>query len=298
MRASWLASKRRGGIAGKIAHLLDWRGVDEIKLRFPGTNTAELPLGAGVHGIGRSAGGEEAIGLVGDAQPAMVRFCVDRRGVWLTVDGDAHGVHVNGRPVRRMAMLRVGDAVYVDGVEMVLVPAHPAPALPPALGHASADMVADPRVVLRGVGGRYHGRSFTLERPRLVGRSTEADIRIDDPAFAERHARIDLQDDVVVLHDLGSADGSVVNGELVRDAVLKPGDQIVFDAHHRFVLEAPARTAVRNDLPLSPEDGAAETVAERQRSLGQSARRLPWLLLAALLIAAALSALLLFGVSA
>lgn len=266
-------------------------------MRFPGTDIAELPLGAGVHGIGRDADNDGAIGVVDDAQAALVRFCVDRRGVWLTVEGDTRGVHVNGRPVRRMAMLRIGDAVYVDGVEMVLVALHAGPELPPELRNVPADVAADSRVILRGVGGRYHGRSFTLSQPRLVGSSVDADVRIDDPAFAERHARIDLHDGVVVLRDLGSADGSVVNGRRVRDAVLKPGDQIVFDAHHRFVIEAPARTVVRNDLPLSPDDGAAETVTDRRRSLGRSARRLPWLLLAALLIAAALSALLLFGVS-
>jgi len=284
---------------------IDWRrtdnrasarlpGVDEIKLRFPGTEVAELPLGAGVHVIGRSSDG--AIGIVEDVQAALVRFCVDRRGVWMTVDDAARGVHVNGRPVRRMAMLRIGDAVYVDGVEMVLVSGKPAPAVPARVENAPVEAVADPRVVLRGVGGRYHGRSFTLEQPRLVGRSAEADVRIEDSAFAERHARIDVHGGIVVLRDLGSAEGSVVNGETVRDAVLKPGDQIVFDAHHRFVVEAPGRTATHDESP--PALGYdADGMASQAQSIGKSTRRLPWLLLAALLIAGALSALLLFGVS-
>jgi pSer/pThr/pTyr-binding forkhead associated (FHA) protein len=216
--------------------------------------------------------------------------------MWLTVAEDARGVHVNGRPVRRMAMLRVGDTVFVDGVEIVLAATRPAPA-PPAPGQFPDQDIDDPRVVLRGVGGRYHGRSFTLDRPRVVGSSTVSDVRIDDPAFAERHARIGLQDGAIVLRDLGSEEGSVVNGETLRDALLLPGDQIVFDAHHRFVIEAPARAMQRDEmLPMLDED-ADERVAEARQALGHSARRLPWLLLAALLIAAALSALLLFGVA-
>src|SRR3546814_6524338 len=87
----------------------------------------------------------------------------------------------------------------------------------------------------------YHGRSFTLEQPRLVGRSSDADIRIDDPSFADRHARLDLLGDDIILRDLGSAEGTLVNGEPMRDALLRPGDQVVFDAHHRFVVEAPMR---------------------------------------------------------
>jgi pSer/pThr/pTyr-binding forkhead associated (FHA) protein len=128
-----------------------------------------------------------------------------------------------------------------------------------------------------------------------VGRSTDADIRIDDSAFADRHARIDLSGDTIVLRDLGSAEGSIVNGEPVRDAVLKPGDQIVFDAHHRFVIEAPARTTTPDEA--SAADGDAGEHAQQALRNARSTRRLPWLLLAALMIAAALSALLLFGVS-
>jgi hypothetical protein len=269
------------------------RRVEDIRLKFAGTGVAELPLGPGMHAIGHD--GDGTIGVVDEQQPALVRFNVDRRGIWLTVDDAAHGVHVNGRPVRRMAMLRVGDCIYVDEVELVLVAGTPPPTVPAKLGNAPVDIISDPRIVLRGVGGHYHGRSFTLERPRLVGRSTDADIRIDDSTFADRHARIDLQGDVIVLRDLGSATGSVVNGAVVRDAVLKPGDQVVFDAHHRFVIEAPAR-APQHDLPPALDESRES--GRRVAAIDPSARRLPWLLLAALLIAGALSALLLFGVSA
>ncbi len=211
----------------------------------------------------------------------------------MTVEEAARGVHVNGRPVRRMAMLRLGDAVYVDGVEMLLVSGTPASVGPARLGNAPADLTIDPRIVLRGVGGRYHGRSFTLERPRLVGSCAESDVRIDENAFAERHARIELHGDTVVLRDLGSVEGSMVNGERVRDAVLKPGDQVVFNAQHRFVIEAPARIPSQYDPSMT--EGMNPSHADQPAA--PSTRRLPWLLLAALLIAAALSGLLLFGVS-
>src|SRR3546814_20200350 len=101
-----------------------------------------------------------------------------------------------------------------------------APELPGAALHEPTSKgTGDPRVVLRGVGGQYHGRSFTLEQPRLVGRNAEADIRIDDPSFADRHARLDLRGDDIILRDLGSAAGTLVNGEPMRDALLRPGDQ-------------------------------------------------------------------------
>lgn len=275
--------------------MLECRPVDSLRLRFPDRSYADVLLGPGVHGIGRVPGG--GIGPV--AQDALVQVCVDRRGAWLKTGAGAQGVHVNGRPVRRMAMLRVGDAIYVEGTELLLLGVGSAAvdALP-APGAGTGDPgPAAARILLRGVGGQHHGRSFTLERPRLVGRGQDCDISIDAPAFAERHARVEVQDDAVVLRDLGSGEGSVVNGEPVRNAVLHPGDQLVFDAHHRFVVEAPGRPGPREPEAESAGTSDAEQRVDAPGKASRSTHRLPWLLLAALLIAAALSALLLFGVS-
>lgn len=261
--------------------------MDPLRLRFAGQAVDDRPLATGVHGLGRRGGRLELV--EGGDEP--VRLCVDRRGVWLNVDEGGPGVHVNGRQVRRMAMLRVGDAIYIDGSELRLVSANPVPLPPGEVRPAKDDGGPNLRVVLRGVGGRYHGRCFTLERPRLVGRHAEADIRIDAPAFADRHARLELIGEQVVLRDLGSAEGSQVNGEPVRDALLSAGDQVVFDGHHRFVVEAPQHR------PRAAESGPVDEVTASPGHSGRSgaASRLPWLLLAAIGMAALLAALLLFG---
>lgn len=49
----------------------------------------------------------------------------------------------------------------------------------------------------------------------VVGRSPDADIHIDDPYASEFHARVGLQDERVVVHDLGSTNGTYVNGRRV-----------------------------------------------------------------------------------
>lgn len=261
-----------------------------LKLRFPTPGQAELPLEIGVHGIAARADGAGLVPAAGD-DVASVRLCVDRRGVWLTVGEGVRGVHVNGRAVQRMAMLRTGDAIFVDGQELRLVSTTPAQA-DCTDQHGTMEITgSDLRVVLRGVGGRYHGRSFTLEQPRLVGRHADADIRIDDPGFADRHARLERAGACVRLVDLDSAEGSLVNGEPVRDALLQAGDQVVFDAQHRFVVEAPARAGRAPGMESAEPPVVDATPAPRPgRGL-----RLPWLLLAAVLLAMLLGALLLFG---
>lgn len=285
LRAASLAS--RPAVAARTI-VLDFRRVTGLKLRIP-EHDSELPLDEGVQAIGHDAGGLHA--AAADSE-AIARFCVDRRGVWLLVAEGAGGVHVNGRRVRRMAMLRPGDSIYLEGTQALLV-GEGEPETPGSDLGDGANGEGDPRVVLRGVGGQHHGRSFTLERPRVVGRMAGADIRVDDPAFAERHAQVLQVDGRIVLRDLGSEEGSLLNGRPVRDAVLHAGDQIAFDPQHRFVVEAPGRPVSRDAADLERE--ADELVLEDPPAAPSSWRRWPWLLLSALLIAAALAALLTWG---
>jgi len=266
--------------------------MTHLRLRFPNRQQPDLVLGPGVHSIGRDPADRPV--MVDDPAQAIAQFCVDRRGVWLQLREGARGLHVNGRPVRRMAMLRAGDAVFVDGNEWLLLGDTP-PSAPAEARPASSDPGADPRMVLRGIGGPHHGRSITLDQPRLVGRLPECDIRIDDPAFADRHARLEPHAEGLVLRDLGSHEGSLVNGWPVRSALLRAGDQVVFDTQ-RFLVEAPSRgTPGEPQKPAQPAPVEAPAAPAGESKSASSIRRVPWLLLAALFLAAALSLLLLYG---
>lgn len=270
----------------------------DLQVHFSHRQQPDHPLSPGVHRIVRHATG--TVRIVDDTQGALLlaQFCLDRRGLWLQVANGVRGLHVNGRPVRRMALLRAGDAVYADGVEMVvrarLAPGGQIPASAPADADGEAAMV------LRGVGGQHHGRSFTLSAPRVVGSGADADIIIDEPAFAVRHASFELHDGRLLLRDLGSDEGSMVNGVPVRDCWLQPCDQIAFDGRHRFVVEVPllpAEMALAAPAPVEPEAPAqhgAGSAAEPARRAVKVARW-PWLLLSAALLGAAISALLWFG---
>ncbi|KAF1687998.1 hypothetical protein B1992_00745 [Pseudoxanthomonas broegbernensis] len=263
--------------------------MPELRLHFSHRQQPDHPLLPGVHRLVRQASGMVAIG---DAVPGalLAQFCVDRRGLWLQVANGARGIHVNGRPVRRMALLRAGDAVYADGMELMVQAPLPAFEMPPAPpeGHAH-----DMRGVLRGIGGQHHGRSFTLGPPRLVGSAREADIRIDDASFAARHARFERHGERVLLRGLGPAQGSVVNGVAVSEAILSAGDQVVFGGQHRFVVEFPTAPDSPRFPPPADDLPPAAPAPEAVPDAGDA--RLPWLLLAALLLAVGFSALLWFG---
>lgn len=51
----------------------------------------------------------------------------------------------------------------------------------------------------------------------LVGRAPSADLRLDDPRVSRLHARIEMRDDGVYVEDLGSRNGTTVDGESVTE---------------------------------------------------------------------------------
>jgi diguanylate cyclase (GGDEF)-like protein len=75
--------------------------------------------------------------------------------------------------------------------------------------------------------GANVGETHKLEGGDLVlGRGMNANIRLRDDGVSRRHAKLLLADGEVVVEDLGSANGTLVNGELVTRRVLVDGDKI------------------------------------------------------------------------
>jgi len=70
-------------------------------------------------------------------------------------------------------------------------------------------------------------RTFPLDRPVLnLGRSLDNDVILDDPRVSRRHAQISHKHGHFCLYDLQSANGTLVNGQPVRDCLLQDGDVI------------------------------------------------------------------------
>ena len=77
----------------------------------------------------------------------------------------------------------------------------------------------------------------------IVGRSKQADLRIEEGYVSRRHARLWLEAGRLMVEDLGSANGTFLNGErLATRKCLLPGDRICFD-ESEFYVEAPERSA-------------------------------------------------------
>jgi len=64
-----------------------------------------------------------------------------------------------------------------------------------------------------------------------IGRGTDNDVRIDNPAVSSHHARIILEGDSIVIEDTDSKNGVFVNGERVKRQVVQYGDEITIFKH-------------------------------------------------------------------
>jgi hypothetical protein len=75
-------------------------------------------------------------------------------------------------------------------------------------------------------------------RSVVIGRAEECELRLADPGASRKHAEIRRNDDDVTISDLGSTNGTLVNGERVDQAALQDGDEITI-GETTFAFRAP-----------------------------------------------------------
>lgn len=86
--------------------------------------------------------------------------------------------------------------------------------------------------ILQAESGPNAGRAFTIPPAGgIIGRHASADIVLGDVQTLRRHARLEVRNDAIVIHDLGSANGTRVNAApLTAPLILRLGDTIALGA--------------------------------------------------------------------
>jgi transcriptional regulator with GAF, ATPase, and Fis domain len=113
----------------------------------------------------------------------------------------------------------------------------------------------NPRLV--GIGGPLKGTAFSLPAGEVsIGRDSSNHLWAPDPALSRRHCLVVASDEQVFIRDLGSRNGTLVNGVPVEQQQMRHGDQIyIGDSILLFLLDKDGEHPLRN--PVEFQDTAA-----------------------------------------
>ena len=196
--------------------------------------------------------------ILGDAATSREHAAIERAGDTVTlVDlGSVNGTFVEGVSTRVIRHeLRDGDEIMLGRTRMrIELPGGPARVVArdrrdagdsrAATGGARDQGARDANApVLTIVAGAGAGRTVTLAGERLViGRAPACDLVLDDAKASRRHAAIEPVGDALTLVDLGSANGTFVEGVAMRIGrhELRDGDEFVIGST-RLRITLPAR---------------------------------------------------------
>ncbi|GEM_PF-6374483 len=118
-----------------------------------------------------------------------------------------------------------------------------------------------PSIILTMVKGPNPGQTITISTPaQIIGRSSVSNIIIDEPSISRQHARIALTESGIMIEDLGSANGTLVNGQRIskfKSTILQIGDTIQLGNKIRLKVQS-AKTnedepVFVDEMELSPD---------------------------------------------
>jgi len=122
-----------------------------------------------------------------------------------------------------------------------------------------------PQYALRFISGKYQGGEFPLRMDReiVIGRSSDLDMVLVEDMVSRKHAKISTAGGQITIQDLGSTNGTFVNGEKIKKVRLKEGDRILIG------------TSIIKLVSVEGGQSAQLTEAEARSRMDQSAQRRP-----------------------
>ncbi|MFI5297089.1 MAG: DUF4388 domain-containing protein [Polyangiales bacterium] len=129
---------------------------------------------------------------------------------------------------------------------------------------------------LRFISGKYQGGEFPIfpEKPIIVGRSSDLDMVLVEDMVSRKHAKIVINGAEITIEDLGSTNGTFVNGEKVKKARLKEGDRVLIGTSILKVIVGDG-SAAQGDAKQNLENVAAARRTSQVRTMSGALQEVP-----------------------
>ena len=120
------------------------------------------------------------------------------------------------------------------------------------VGNAVGRPIVADVYALKFISGKYQGGEFPLkgDKQLIIGRSSELDIVLVEDMVSRKHAKITLSGGKITIEDLGSTNGTFVNGEKVKTSRLKEGDRILVGTSILKLVKAGANAVELSDAQV------------------------------------------------
>lgn len=224
-----------------------------LKIRYKNNKYNSVWLVEPMISVGRSATNDL---VIDDPLVADKHFEVHVSHETLTLKNlqSLNPIRVNTVDVIGACTLKVDDEITLGSVELIVIdPKRESKTV--ASEAANATQLRAPAATgwaLKANHTALANRVFPLKDVTVIGRSADCDISLAAAHLSRRHAQLSIVDGALFVKDLGSANGTFLNGKQVMEARVKRGDELRFDALSFGVMgpaDELAKTTVRSTSP-------------------------------------------------
>ena len=172
--------------------------------------------------------------------------------LYLRDTGSVNGTFLNNAPVSKRTEIKVGDIIRLHLVELQIIDPTKAPP-EPAPQIVKRDMPKPlPLWQVKAMTGVISGRMFPIDGTSVIGRDPHCEIVVGGAHVSRRHAEFSIRAGQLWVKDLGSSNGSFVNGKKHDEIALQNGDEVKFDAMV-FKVVGPVETVAHTDFEEEAE---------------------------------------------
>ncbi|MFC3195578.1 FHA domain-containing protein [Marinicella sediminis] len=227
-----------------------------MKLHFPQGDHPDVELKPGKYTVGSSADADFTLEDKGLAD-IHATITIENNECEISIDNPARLVSVNGKLVKTNKEVREGDLLIASQLHMKLVSSDQ---VEEEDDNRTRIRMALPKFILRGVSGAYFGKTYPLRGSTIMGRHSECHICVNADGISRKHVQIDVEPDGLTVKDLGSSNGTFVNGKKVESGELKVGDELKID-NIRFLVQTPGMAE-----PAQSESGSTKPQSRTKTS--------------------------------